>query len=58
MRIELKNYDVTELSSEEQEELDGGLLLALAANIVGLGIMAAAGAAIYGSFEAGSNQAC
>lgn len=59
MKKELLNQlDLCELSTLELEETDGGLFYRFAQAAVGLGILAAAGAAIVGSFRSGVNQAC
>jgi hypothetical protein len=55
--LELKSMNLKVLSMEESEQIQGGFLWLLA-NVMVLGVFAAAGAAIYARFEAGYAEAC
>lgn len=59
--INEKNLNITELKQTELSEINGGLLppvYMIVGSAIGVGLIAAAGYAIYGSFKSGVNQAC
>lgn len=57
--IEFKNAGISELCHEEATDVNGGFFfVALLVNAAVLGTIAAAGAAVVASAEAGYNQAC
>jgi hypothetical protein len=60
-KLNLNELAVAELTREECQNNEGGLfflLATLASNALVVGTIAALGAAIYASAEAGYNQAC